>query len=200
LKGRDLLLLLAALAAIGLWDYSHRALYHPPGVLAAGAPHQQAVDGTTAAWSKGKIAIKPLAKFALAARVLARADYHWDTESQLARTDLALGWGRMSDSAVLDKIEISQASRFYFWRVAEFPIPEHEIVTSSANMHLVPADGEVARAIGRTRVGDVVSFDGYLIEANWPNGYKWVSSLTREDSGAGACELVWVEHFEIAPR
>ena len=200
MKGRDLLLLLAVLAAIGSWDYSHRPLSHPAGVLVAEAPHQQAVDDATAPWSKGEIAIKPLAAFAMAARVLGRADYHWDTESQLVPTDLALGWGRMSDSAVLDKVEISQATRFYFWRVQEFPIPEREIVASSANMHFIAADRDVARAIGRTRVGDIVSFDGYLVEAHWPNGYKWVSSLSREDSGAGACELVWVEHFEIAPR
>jgi hypothetical protein len=67
-------------------------------------------------------------------------------------------------------------------------------------MHLIAADRDVERDIGRTRVGDVVRFDGYLVEANWPNGYKWTSSLSRSDSGAGACELVWVEHFEIAPR
>jgi hypothetical protein len=200
LRGRDLLLLLAVLAAIGLWDYAHRPLSHPPGVLAGEAPLQQPVDSAVAGWSKGEIALKPLAKFALSARVLGRANYRWDTEAQLVPTDLALGWGRMSDSAVLDNVEISQSTRFYFWRVREFPIPEREIVESSANMHLIPADRDVERAIGRTRVGDVVRLDGYLVEANWPNGYTWTSSLTRSDSGAGACELIWVEHFEIAPR
>ena len=200
MKGRDLLLLLAVLAAIGLWDYSHRPLWHPPGVLAAEAPQQQAVDNATTPWTKGDIAIKPLAKFAMVARVLGRADYHWDTESQLVPTDLALGWGRMSDSAVLGNVEISQSTRFYYWRVQEFPIPEREIIESSANMHLIAAERNVERAIGRARVGDIVNFDGYLVEADWPNGYKWTSSLTRSDSGGGACELVWVEHFEIAPR
>ena len=199
LKGRDLLLLLVVLAAIGLWDYAHRPLAHAPGVLAGDLPVQQPVD-SVAPWSKGDISIKPLATFSIAARVLGRADYRWDTESQLVRTDLALGWGRMSDSAVLDNVEISQSTRFYFWRVREFPIPEREIVESSANMHLIPADRDVEREIGRARVGDVVRFDGYLVEANWPNGYKWTSSLSRSDSGAGACELVWVEHFQIAPR
>jgi len=144
--------------------------------------------------------IKALAKFSLSARVLSRADYGWDAGASLVPVDLALGWGRMSDSAVLDKIEISQSGRFYFWHVSEFPIPENEIIESSANMHLIPADASTQRAIERTRIGDVVTFDGYLVEANGPNGYKWTSSLTRSDSGAGACELVWVEHFDIAPR
>ena len=198
MRGR-LLLLLLALAAIGWWDFAQRARSHPPGVLVVDAPTQEPVPAATATWSKDEIAIKPLARFSLSARVLSRANYHWDTEARLAPVDLALGWGRMSDSAVLEKVEISQSGRFYYWQVRDFPIPEQEIIESSANMHLIPADRAVARAIGRVRVGDVVSFDGYLVEADWPNGYKWVSSLTRSDAGAGACELVWVEHFEIAP-
>ena len=192
--------LLAVLAALAWWQHGSRPLTHVPGVLVADAPSQQPLSEPPAPLHKGDAAIKPLAKFSMSARVLSRADYRWDAEARLVPVDLALGWGRMSDSAVLDKVEISQATRFYFWRVHEFPIPEREIIESSANMHLIPADDAVERAIRRTRVGDVVSFDGYLVEADLPNGGKWVSSLSRSDTGAGACELVWVENFSIAPR
>jgi hypothetical protein len=34
---------------------------------------------------------------------------------------------------------------------------------------------------------------GYLVEARGADGWRWRSSLTREDTGAGACELIWVE-------
>ena len=57
-----------------------------------------------------------------------------------------------------------------------------------------------AGAAAHLRPGDIFKFDGYLVEADGQNGYKWVSSLTRSDSGAGACEVVWVEHFGVAPR
>jgi hypothetical protein len=192
--------LLAILAALAWWQHGARPLTHAPGVLVADAPLQQPLDAPAQPLHKADAAIKPLARFALSARVLARADYRWDTESRLAPVDLALGWGRMSDTAVLDKVQVSQATRFYFWQVREFPIPEREIIESSANMHLIPADDSIERAIKRTRVGDIVSFDGYLVEADWTNGGKWVSSLSRRDTGAGACELVWVENFSIAPR
>ena len=195
---RHLLLILAALLAIAAWRHAHRPVAHEPGVLAAEVPQQENLGTAAFALSKGEYTLKPLAKFSLSARVLSRADYSWDTESRLAPIDLALGWGRMSDSAVLDKIDISQSGRFYFWRVREFPIPEHEIIESSANMHLIPADKGVLQDIEHTRAGDVVSFDGFLVEADGPNGWRWVSSLSRSDSGAGACELVWVEHFAIA--
>jgi hypothetical protein len=182
--------LLALLLALTWYWHGSRPITHAPGVLVADVPLQQPLDESPA----------PLAKFALTARVLGRADYRWDELARLVPIDLALGWGRMSDSNVLDKVDISQSGRFYAWRVARFPIPEREIIESSANMHLIAADEQVARAIKRTRVGDVVSFDGYLVEADWPNGAKTVSSMTRSDSGAGACEVVWVENFSIAPR
>ena len=191
--------LLALLLALTWYWHGSRPIAHPPGVLVAEAPLQQPVD-EAAALRKGEVAIRPLAKFALTARVLGRADYRWDELARLVPVDLALGWGRMSDSDVLDKVHISQSGRFYVWRVGQFPIPEREIIESSANMHLIAADDAIERAIRRTRVGDVVAFDGYLVEADWPNGRKAVSSLTRSDTGAGACEIVWVENFSIAPR
>ena len=190
-------LLLIAVAAVW-WLQLGRPVAHAPGVLVADAPAQGAIEELPPPLHKGAVAIKPLATFSLSARVLGREDYHWDREAELVPTDLALGWGRMSDSAVLDRIEISQSARFYFWRVRQFPIPEREIVESSANMHLIAADDAVRRAIARTRVGDIVTFGGFLVEADWPDGRKWVSSLTRSDSGAGACELVWVENFSVA--
>jgi hypothetical protein len=129
--------------------------------------------------------------------VLSRDDYHFDEESDISPTDLALGWSRMSDSAVLRTVDIDQGGRFYSWRVREFPIPRREIETHSANMHMVPADATVARALKRVRVGDVVTLDGDLIEADKPGGWKWRSSMTRDDTGAGACELVYVKDVSI---
>jgi hypothetical protein len=192
--------LLALLVALAWHWHGSRPIEHPPGVLVAEAPLQQPLDEAPAPLRKRDVTIKPLAKFALTGRVLGRADYRWDELAQLVPVDLALGWGRMSDSSVLDKVHISQSARFFFWQVGQFPIPEREIIESSANMHLIAADDSIERTIKRTRVGDVVTFDGYLVEADWPNGARTVSSLTRSDSGAGACEVVWVENFSIAPR
>lgn len=198
---RWLWLAAALLLALALHGLGSRPIHRPPGVLVPDAPLQEQLGGDAPApLRKDEAALQPLAKFSLSARVLARADYRWDGMARLAPIDLALGWGRMSDSAILGKVDISQSGRFYFWHVAQFPIPEREIIESSANMHLVAADASVARDIARTRVGDIVSFDGYLVEIDWPDGRKARSSLTRSDSGAGACEIVWVENFTIGPR
>ena len=126
--------------------------------------------------------------------MLAREDYRFDAESRLSPTDLALGWGRMSDSAVIGQLEIGQSARFYHYRWrGQPPIPPAEIVRSSANMHMIPANAAVARDLDRVRVGQVVSLRGRLVEAQRSDGWHWRSSLTREDSGGGACELVLVD-------
>jgi hypothetical protein len=203
LNSRNLLLVLAALVALAVWQRTHRPIPHAPGEVAPDIPVQTALGDPPTPWRKGDYTIKPLARISITARVLSRADYRFDREASLAPVDLALGWGRMSDSQVLDKIDISQSGRFYFWRVDSYeklPIPEREIIESSANMHLIPADRSIEREIKRVRAGEVVSFDGYLVEADRTKDWRWVSSLTRSDSGAGACELVWVENLTIAPR
>src|SRR5690606_27814761 len=137
------------------------------------------------------------AYFEMTARVLSREDYSWDAEAALAPTDLALGWGRMSDSAVLARIDISQSGRFYYWRTDSWPIPRDEIEQSSANMHIIPADADVRAALERVRKGQLVHIEGFLVDASRPGGWHWKTSLTRGDTGAGACELVYVESLQV---
>ncbi len=193
-----LLLLLAVWGGLSWWQ--SRPLQHPPGVLVTDAPRQLPLDDPLSLPDDDAYRLTPRARFDLSARVLSRADYRFDAGADLVPTDLALGWQQMSDSAVLDHIEISQANRFYFWSVRRFPIPRRVIETESANMHLIPADAEVRRELKRVRVGDVITLDGYLVDARRGNGFVWRTSLTRDDTGAGACELVYVEQLSIAPR
>jgi hypothetical protein len=104
----------------------------------------------------------------------------------------------MSDSAVLARIRFSQSNRFYYWHVDDFPIPRHEIETSSANMHLIPADASVRRQIARARVGQLLRLRGFLVDAARTDGWQWRTSMRRDDTGNGACELVYVEDISLA--
>lgn len=191
--------LLIALCVWGGWRaWSQRSVASGPGALAPDPPLQTVLDDGDAAVIAYKAwTLQPLAGFRLEARVLGREDYYFDRLASLVPTDLALGWGPMSDSAVLDRISISQRGRFYFWTVRAFPIPERDIVRSSANMHLIPADATVAEALDRVRVGQRLSLSGKLVEARSDHGLTMRSSLRRDDSGAGACELIWVEALEV---
>ena len=181
----------------GAWQsWQRRELHHAPGVLVAEEPEQEALDDAPR-FEHERYTIRPLATFRLRARVLSREDYRLDAMSDLVPTDLALGWGAMSNSAVLERIDISQSGRFYFWHVQQFPIPEREIVSHSANMHLIPADAGVARVLSEVRKGQVIALAGELVEVTRPDGWRIRSSLTRDDSGAGACEVIWVQDLRV---
>lgn len=192
---RWLLLIIALVAAWSWWPAPE--VKRSPGVLAAAAPAQQALQGPAPRLAKAGYEIQPLARFELEARVLGVERYRFDRGADLSPMDVTLGWGRMSDTAVLDRISITQGGRFYFWRTPEFPLPRQEIESSSANMHMVPANDAVARSLKEIRRGHLVRLSGYLIEARGADGWRWRSSLSREDTGDGSCELVWVERLEL---
>jgi hypothetical protein len=184
------LLLIAGLGAAHWWRA--RPLVPGAGVLAPEVPTQIDLDQGTSL-QRGDITLVTRARFELTARVLSREDYHFDAGAKLAPIDLAMGWGRMSDSSVLASIEISQGNRYYHWHVDRFPIPRREIETSSANMHMIPADPGVLTELEHVRPGEVVHLEGFLVDASRPDGWRWRTSMTRNDTGDGACELVYVE-------
>ncbi len=167
-----------------------------PGVMAKDDPVQINIENPSS-FEFGKYRVTPLAKFKIKAKVLSREDYSFDKEADLSPVDLALGWGKMSDEAVLDQIDISQSGRWYRWHTDSLPIPRREIETHSANMHMIPADDAVESEIKQTRKGDIIELKGYLVEVIAEDGRRWKSSLTREDTGGHACEVIWVEEFGV---
>jgi hypothetical protein len=186
----------AALIGFGLYQHLQTRPVNPgPGVVAAAVPQQD--DTASDAFAFKGYTLQPLQDFRIEARVLASETYRSDREADLSPVDLALGWGAMSDSAVLDKIRINQSGRFYYWHVDEFPIPRQEIEQSSANMHMIPADGMIERRLKAVRPGQTVRIDGWLVEARSSDGWRWRSSLTRNDTGAGACEVIFVRDLQV---
>lgn len=189
----------AAAAAIVLLAYlfwPESTVNYPPGITAEAAPLQEELTEPKS-WKKDEYDITALARFRIRARVLHREKYGSGRESDLSPLDLALGWGRMSDQAVIDKIDFSQYSRWYFWKAKSLPLPPREIETESANMHIIPGNEEAEAAISDIRRGDLVELAGYLVAVRAPDGWHWKSSLSRNDTGNGACELVWVEEARI---
>lgn len=202
---RGWLVLLVVVGAIGWWTSSShgdapaaaegasRGCQLPPSVSAGSEPLQTSAPSSLAPFRLQAATLTPLAGFSVDARVLRRKDYRGGREAELSPTDLALGWGRMRDEAVLSQLSISQGGRFYRYRWENAPpLPPEEIVRSSANMHMIPADDSVAEALESVREGERVRIDGWLVEAQASDGWKWRSSTTRSDSGGGACEVVYV--------
>lgn len=194
------LTLLLALCAwqAGQW-WRLRPVQQADGVLVAEDPQQETL-GTTA-FAHEAYRLTPRASYHLRARLLSREAYHLGREAELSPLDFALGWGVMSDNRVLDALEISQSGRYFWLRWGEQPpVGEAEMLRHAANTHLIPADDSVRRALARMRPGQVVALDGWLVDVAAEDGWQWQSSLTRSDTGAGACELLWVRSASVFLR
>ena len=101
----------------------------------------------------------------------------------------------MADPQVLANISIRQSNRWYHWQVESFPIPRREIEIHSANMHMIPANAAVAATLADVREGQRIRLSGQLVRVDGDDGFTWSSSLSREDTGNGACELIWIEQL-----
>lgn len=165
----------------------------PPRVEAFAPPLQTSAPASLAPFRLQAATLTPLAGFSIDARVLSRRDYSSDREAELAPVDLALGWGRMRDDTVLAQLTITQSARWYRYRYGgEPPIPQAEIDRSAANMHMIPGSALIADALEEVEAGERVRIDGWLVEAQAPDGWRWRSSMARDDIGQGACEVVYV--------
>ena len=66
-----------------------------------------------------------------------------------------------------------------------------------SNNHLISDDEFVRRQVRKIRIGDQIRVRGYLASYSSGGGYKRGTSTTRNDTGDGSCETVYVEDFEI---
>ncbi len=195
-----LLIVLVLLVGMAYRDWSMREIQHAPGVLVAAAPKQKNVRGLSLLAIDG-YELTPRAVLKIRARVLSREDYRLGTEADLSPLDLALGWGVMSDQAVLDRIEISQGSRWYYTRYdLPAPVSDQAIIQHSGNMHMIPAQKRISKKLKGVRVGDIVRLKGMLVDVDHPSGWHWRTSLSRGDTGGGSCEIVYLEEIEIEAR
>jgi hypothetical protein len=173
---------------------SGRPIEQPPGVLVEGIPQQRPTR--VAAFARDEFALTPQASFDIEARVLSTMRYRMGTDAQLSPIDFAVGWGPMSDTAVLAHFRITQGGRFFTIYPDAQAIDLATALGGAANLHLIPASDRIRDQLEHTRVGSIVRLRGQLVNITGPNGYHWNTSLTREDTGAGACEVFYVESIE----
>jgi hypothetical protein len=179
--------------------WPEKVITYPPGVTASEQPKQNNLR-INKQWQSDEFTIKALAEYEIKARVLSRNNFAVGKESKLSPVDLALGWGPMSDQVVLDKIKVTQSNRWYHWETESFPIPMKEIMVNSANVHIIPKDDAIKDKLDEIYKGSLVEFKGYLVEVNTADGWHWKSSLRRDDTAGGSCELFWVEDLVILDK
>lgn len=179
---------------VAAWVYFHHPHANWQGQLAPKDPDQSS-DQLPSSWIYKDYTVTPRAKYHIKAVVLSE-NFFWggEPEDDLSKYDLALGWGVMSDAAVLNQLNITQAFRWYHYTWKNNPpIDPNEIISHSSNHHIIAANQDVLDLVGHFKRYDVVDLTGYLVDVlNFRNNWSWHTSVSRFDTGGGACKLFWV--------
>lgn len=133
--------------------------------------------------------------YTLQALVLAAKDYRRSEGGEVMPVDLALAWGPMADPEKVDRLEIDQRNRFYYWkadRATLNALGRPNIEANTANVHCVPGDEFVRKTLFQVRPGEMILLKGYLVDIQGPDR-SWQTSRTRKDTGPGACEIFLIE-------
>ena len=142
--------------------------------------------------------LTPLADYFIEGRLLSKNSYYLFRDSSISPIDFFLGWQRMSEPSIYSKITLKHSRIYYYnWGPEGPPIPGDEIVRSQSNNHLIPANEEITSRLKTVSVGSIVQLKGKLVSLKAEDGYSWSSSMSREDTGNGNCELMYVENLKI---
>jgi hypothetical protein len=164
-------------------------------------PVQEPPAGEPFAVTRGSrtFRVTPRAAYDVAARVGATERYRTGASGALIPWDFVLTWGAVTREPAWSHVSYLQTGRFYNWRCDDSLDPGY-VGSHTANTHLIPASGRVASALARVRRGDAVRLEGDLVDVDGADGFVWKTSLSRTDSGPGACETLYVRAVTIGLR
>jgi hypothetical protein len=135
-------------------------------------------------------------------RVVGNRPYRWSAAATLIPDDLALAWGPLLSPPYDGRISYSQFSRFFFWRTSDPGLDRGTIVSHAANVHVIPSNSRLRRALRAVSKGDDVRLEGWLVDVDGVNdpSFHWGTSTTRDDEGPGSCETVYLTRLTVGER
>lgn len=159
-------------------------IMQPPIQVMLAAPEEFEIAG---------FAITKMATYSVTARVISLQRYHFDRESRVAPFDLALAWGWLADEHILSHFNFNVQGRRLYYQSKNFTtFTIEEIAGNSANTHIIPANDDIADTIDSLRQDEVVTLQGVLVNVSDSHDWHWDTSLSRDDIGDGACEIIYV--------
>lgn len=215
---RTHLFLICALSALIGWFGKDDFRSATPRDRALLPPLQTAaVPSTAIAFQKDGYAytLTPRFNYDISGLVLHRLAYNqWFSLSrtdEVFTLDLCLMWGNnLASGAYLNPtLAVEQDVRFCVYRYqpgAGAPVLNGAL----SNNHMVVSDPAIQSVLDDISAGDQVRITGKLVDvqasALGATGQfesrqrEWRTSTTRNDSGAGACEIIYVENVQILAR
>jgi hypothetical protein len=198
--------LVAAVLAALVYDYKVVPGAYPQEIVSgpkiSGAnPETPLQDDLSArrSFRDGDFTIDVLAGYDIYGTVVHHESYHYDRLSSISSLDLGIAFGDfVRHPDLVNRFKFSQFDRFiYIKPKGGMPVDDWTRYTwQVSNNHLIFSNSQLAETVHAVAVGDRVRLKGYLIRASTAN-FAATSSLTRYDTGPGACEIVFVTDARV---
>ena len=153
----------------------------------AGEKFQITIDDTT-------FTIEPVAGYNGSFLVVGKKYYYGSPEDKLVPLDLCVVWGKLAEPENLKHITFSiQAGRWCSFSYSGEMVLEGSYIDSHfANIHAIPATENILKALKSVEKKEKIYLEGFLVNIYHGERCLLRTSLTREDTGSGACEIFYV--------
>lgn len=115
--------------------------------------------------------------------------------------DMTLVWGPFAKTDAIKYFNIRHSGRFFYWNTESVRYQGkdvYEMASNIANTHFVLTSPAIQRQLEDIEPNSVVQFKGFLVNVYSKTDRSYLnSSLTRGDSGAGACEVFEVTELRV---
>ena len=149
----------------------------------------------TAEINDQKHTVRPLYEYHIAGMVVScgysesLAEYRKD---ELNIMDAGLIWGSNLDPTIYKKIKFHTNGVWLMAKTKDRAVWEKLDQQKLSNNHLICSDPQLIKQIKALRRGTVISIKGCLASYSGRN-----SSVSRTDTGDHACEVIWVDQFNV---
>jgi hypothetical protein len=154
-----------------------------------------------------KYVVHPQANYEIKGLIVSHNDITawWDmyhTKDSVDIKDLCLVWGENISTNIYQKVKFYNESVSCHFTMKTFEEQQLFNINQVSNNHLLSSNEVVREKIRSMAVGDQIYLRGMLVNYH-PEGYPDYlrrSSLTRKDTGGGACEVFFVEDAQIIKK
>lgn len=151
-------------------------------------------------FGKKMIILSAKAAYQIDGVLISKKRYYRGFMNDLSPYDFALAWGDVPD--MRDEVEFSQVIRYCLFKLKSgSSIDPGYIQNHMSNNHLIPANKNIRRAMAKAKHDDKIRIQGHLVDVEASqNGHllsTWRSSDRRDDTGNGACEIIYVKSLRI---
>ncbi len=126
--------------------------------------------------------------------------YHTRWGDHLNVKDLCVVWGSNVATGVYSRVSYSSGSWTCYYKTSDREAWRMFNNAAISNNHVLTNDPRIAEALRDTKVGDQIKMQGVLAEYSHAGGFHRGTSVSRTDTGNGACETIFLMEYEVLAR